>query len=153
MGITVVSCSPRAHSSPKCRGQVWGYVARGSWSSSCKGLQGGQGQPDVGWQLFCYPVFPCTIYFCRGLSLCAAGGGAGVALLPQAELCPFHGSLGLVFLAGKITWLLLNLSLPSSCSSLIKLAASAYVLLWFFCCCFPRVCNKISAEGCWLAFL
>lgn len=76
-----------------------------------------------------------------------------MVLLPQTELCPFHGSAGLVSLAGKITWLVLNLSLPSCCSSLMKLTASAYGLLWFLCCCFPCVCNKSLMKNVdWLFF-
>lgn len=70
-----------------------------------------------------------------------------MALLPQAELCPFHGSAGLVSLAGKIAWLVLNLF-----SLMLFLLDEAYShCLWFalvFCCCFPCVCNKISGEGC-----
>lgn len=63
-----------AHSSPECRGQVWGYMARGSCSSSCKGLQGGQGQPDVGWQLFCYHQFFHAPFIFAEVCLCVLQG-------------------------------------------------------------------------------
>ena len=53
-----------------------------------------------------------------------------MASLPQAELCLFGGSVGSVSLAGKSKWLVPNLSLPTCCSSLLKLIAGAYGLLW-----------------------
>lgn len=90
----------------------------------------GPGAAAVLTALACSPVLPCTTYFCRGLSLCVAGRGAVTASLPQAELCPFGGSVGSVSPAGKSKWLVPNLSLPTCCSPLLKHIVSAYGLLW-----------------------
>lgn len=68
-----------------------------------------------------------------------------MASLPQAELCLFSGSVGLVSLAGKSKWLVPNLS-----SHMLSLLAEAYSkCLWFtlaFCSYSPCLWNKIQKE-------
>lgn len=131
MVTTVVSCFLHASFGQKCGGQVWGCMARGSWSNSCTARASEMSaRADFWLTALVLPPVLCTTYFCRGLSLCVTGREAVMASLPQAELCLFSGSVGLVSLAGKSKWLVPNLSLPACCPSSLKLIASAYGLLW-----------------------